>query len=883
MPSPYLFPVTSPVFADSPFFQFASRAGLAPTLAVPAIPRRPSIESLGLSTPSLHRTRMPYAMPSPSASPTTTLNVPRPLRHHMRSQSSDALVETSYIYVQPASKTDGPETWAPRAPVAGPSRIPAASGSAFKPAAAPRRVKLFGFTPTDDNNDDGPSSQEDSPKLPEDDEKTPTGDSSAAVAFPFGQQPPLIPVNVGRSKSALAAAARAQELEDAFASRKTHMVRKKSGELVRSSLKTDFGRDRASKPRSMPSTPTCPKYVHFDTQLEHVKHFLSQQRPAAVSRSGSPIETETEDEPEAFPFPAMASAQAGSVQLRLPNFPTPVNPDQDVYLETLEMHPDGKSLRGVVRVKNLAFQKWVAVRFTLDHWQTVSEVSAEHLESMGPMSDRFVFSIRLQDLLARIEDKTMYIALRYTVGDREIWDNNGGGNYRVEFAKRTAKQPANHHGQVAAAPTKRQAWSVTNAGQAADRMADLRRELDRLVQDDMDPSPLHAQTRSFTEGSPSAFSNRYDFGSSLKVFGGRPVSASSGANSQENTPTSPANPLLSVSPSGLIGGMPATLYPEPPASPRPNPNQSSPVVTRANLAPDFGSSSSSPRQHTYTLHNGYAHQASPSLSSQNRPPSPPAEPDLAAMYGPYMAYLPQQDKASSRGRFNSFPSGGGGMQLHTTRAGSGPAVYAPLVVPGFRDHRRRDSPFASPADSPSMSPSDSPALSPQSSSPPRAHSPPLYPTTSPDELWSPASSLNDTASTASTSSTASSVTYSPDSAATSVPDSPLSSSFSPRPSGPQEFSSFLDRYCFHQSQASAYPSSYQHSSSSSISDSTPAQSDYGTPRRGTSIAPATCGPPYFASASSSGASTPAREEITSGSSPLDTGFASFVGPPALVS
>lgn len=768
-----LLPPPAAAFADSPFFHFASRSGLAPTLAVHPIVRRPSIESLGLPLSTL---AMPYAMPSPSTSPgaVSVLATPptradltaRPLRHHMRSQSSDALVSTSYIYVHPASpdaSSTGPASWTPRAPVAGPSRIPPA-----KPAAVPRRVKLFGFTPA---NDDGPSSQEGSPGP--DEERTPTG-VPAAVSFPFGQQPALIPVNVGRSKSALAAAAHAQDLADAFASRKTHMVRKKSGELVRSSLKTDFGRDRASKPRSMPSTPTCPKYVHFDTQLEHVKHFLSQQRPAAVSRSGSPVETETEDEPEAFPFPAMASAQAGLVQIRLPNFPSPVNPDQDAYLETLAMHQDGKSLRGVVRVKNLAFQKWVAIRFTLDHWQTVSEVSADHLESMGPMSDRFVFHIRLQDLLARIEEKTMFIAIRYTVGEREIWDNNGGGNYRVEFTKPAAKQPI-----PSAAPPKRQAWSVTNAGQAADRMADLRRELDRLVQDDMDPSPLHAQTRSFTEGSPSAFSTRYNFGTAA-----RPASTST----QEGQPSSPTKPTYS--PSAFIGGMPATLYPEPPASTA-GPS-SSPVFARMNLEPDFGTSSprkpaaSSLHQPSYMLH----------TFPNAHPPSPPAEPDLQAMYGTYMSYLPLQDKASSRGRFNSFPSGSNtnngslGMQLHTR---AGPS-YAPLVVPGFRDHRRHDSPFASPADSPSISPDISPSMSPQSLSPPRVHSPPLYPTISPEEQpWSPSSS-NDAASTASTNSTASSTfTYSPDSAATSVPDSPISATFSPRPSGPQEFSSFLDR------------------------------------------------------------------------------------------
>jgi hypothetical protein len=302
------------------------------------------------------------------------------------------------------------------------------------------------------------------------------------------------------------------------------MVRKKSGELVRPSLKTDGMRRDFSKPRSAPATPICPKYVHFDTQLEHVKHFLAQQRPAAVSRTGSPVETETEDEPEAFPFPAMATAQAGKVKLVLPNFPARPPTENDCYVESLEMASDGKSIRGIARVKNLAFEKWVAVRFTLDHWQTVSEVSADHHESMGQGSDRFIFTIKLQDLLARIEEKTMYLAVRYTTAGREIWDNNDGQNYRIEFKK--GPPPVSRSSASSAFsglnPPKRSAWSVTNAGQAADRMADLRRELDRLVKEDsFDNDDVHdvveetrsssrphrLDTRSLTEGSPYSFSN----------------------------------------------------------------------------------------------------------------------------------------------------------------------------------------------------------------------------------------------------------------------------------------------------------------------------------------------------------------------------------------
>ncbi|KAI5480982.1 protein phosphatase 1 [Pseudohyphozyma bogoriensis] len=719
----------------------------------------------------------------------------------MRSVSSDALVSTSFIYVHPASPDEKPApSWSSSgSSVAGPSKdtVPRTR----------RREKLFGFTPAYDRDE----SQEPPSPVGDDNSSeshllTPTFRDS----FPQASRSPrpnndipLIPVNIRPSHQKSAStpgpsSAQPKAMKSAFATHNTTMVRKKSGELVRSAIKTEFGRSRDNKPRSEPATPTCPKYVHFDTQLEHVKHFLSQQRPAAVSRSGSPVETETEDEPESFPFPAMATAQAGTLRIKLPNFPSRLNRDQDTYLESLETGADGKSLRGIVRVKNLAFEKWVAVRFTLDNWQTVSEVSAEHHESMGPNSDRFVFSIKLQDLLAKIEEKTMYIAIRYTVGGREIWDNNGGGNYKVGFEKKAVTAPPT------TATPKRQTWSVTNGAQAADRMADLRRELDRLVRDDGDPSPVQVNTRSFSDSSPAAFSTRYDFGNSLKMFGGRPSASS--LDAPPGSPTKPTSPYATTT---YVNGMPATFFPEPPSP------ATSPSMQRVNLPPDFGAS-----------------------SSKYSPPT----------YQPYLPVLSAPEPSQPRLRYNSYPG-----VPPTSASSSSVMTYSPLVPPAFRDHRRRDSPFASPTNqSPvNLSPAMTPDRSPASTSPPRAHSPPLYPSNlSPEALNSPTWSA----------STASSNT-SDDSSATSVPDSPESSLFIPsRPNSQHEFSSFLDRYYFHQNSPGRTPSQLSESYSPDMST---------TPRR-SSLPTTTCGQ-YYSSSGSSGSSTPSRDETP------DAGYSAFAG------
>ncbi len=47
---------------------------------------------------------------------------------------------------------------------------------------------------------------------------------------------------------------------------------------------------------------------------------------------------------------------------------------RDVAVKNIELV--GSTVKGVVRVRNIAFEKCIAVRFTLDKWQTTSEVTA---------------------------------------------------------------------------------------------------------------------------------------------------------------------------------------------------------------------------------------------------------------------------------------------------------------------------------------------------------------------------------------------------------------------------------------------------------------------------------------------------------------------------
>lgn len=218
------------------------------------------------------------------------------------------------------------------------------------------------------------------------------------------------------------------------------MVRKKSGEVVKPSLKS-AGRRR---PLSLPSTPVFPKAVHFDAQLEHVRHFIHSEKPLAVSTNTSPIGEHSNDGGLSFEKELAEMMSGKQYQIELPNFPShDLAPRRDlpVRAESVYLSNDGRNLVGKVLVKNIAYNKWVVVKFTFDHWQTISEVSATYDSAQNdpstkdPGLDRFTFSIKLENF-TNLDERHMLFCVRYNVVDQEFWDNNYGANYQVEFRKR---------------------------------------------------------------------------------------------------------------------------------------------------------------------------------------------------------------------------------------------------------------------------------------------------------------------------------------------------------------------------------------------------------------------------------------------------------------
>ncbi|KAG7100099.1 hypothetical protein E1B28_001879 [Marasmius oreades] len=194
----------------------------------------------------------------------------------------------------------------------------------------------------------------------------------------------------------------------------------------------------------------------------------------------------------AFPFPRVPSPPREEVRETLElelkeGYTVPssmgggTHPNAVVMLENVEMKSrELKSLKLelTVLVRNVAYEKQVVFRFTMDEWATTSEVGGKYLQSVystggtslsrsqaktvgdvigalgggetglahsrcvsesaldtPPPYDRFLITISLSDYL-HLENRVMWGVVRYTCpGKGEWWDNNGGKNFRIGWKK----------------------------------------------------------------------------------------------------------------------------------------------------------------------------------------------------------------------------------------------------------------------------------------------------------------------------------------------------------------------------------------------------------------------------------------------------------------
>ncbi|KAJ5452679.1 phosphatase regulatory subunit [Penicillium cf. griseofulvum] len=325
------------------------------------------------------------------------------------------------------------------------------------------------------------------------------------------------------------------EESDVEMSCKPAMVRKKSGELVRPALRPSSAHRR---PSSMPGTPVYSKAVHFDSHLEHIRHFLQLDRPLAVSTETSPVETH--DSKAEFPFESGAESRGPSWEweIKLANWPkdTSSRATRPVRLERLFLSADKSTLIGTVAVANLAFHKNVTARFTLDYWRTTSEVAASYCHDVRRQQaadgfDRFSFELKLNDQ-ANLETKTMFMCIRYNVQGQEYWDNNDTVNYQVDFHK-VPKTPTSKPPSGGSRPALPRSRSFTSSHSMRPHSMPSTYDFPNLGDKKPFTNPFNGANGAPLALTPSdeidtveppkrrenskAFGNRYDFGASLSA------------------------------------------------------------------------------------------------------------------------------------------------------------------------------------------------------------------------------------------------------------------------------------------------------------------------------------------------------------------------------
>lgn len=238
------------------------------------------------------------------------------------------------------------------------------------------------------------------------------------------------------------------------------LVRKKSGELVKSSLKLNsLANDTKTRSKSMPTTPTYNKSVHFGNDVD-VRYFDERERPTAISADASPIlkargvkaifevmdggnvdldDDEDSDDLDDLDDPLMITWKMEMTNFSKIKYNEKFNEGSKVFLEKLILDEDDNCLSGSIAAKNLSFDKCIHIRYTFDSWRTVIEIEANFTKEITRILkrsnyDRFTFKIPLSKFEMLNNDQTdISFCIRYRYGIEEVWDNNHHKNYHLRL------------------------------------------------------------------------------------------------------------------------------------------------------------------------------------------------------------------------------------------------------------------------------------------------------------------------------------------------------------------------------------------------------------------------------------------------------------------
>ncbi|KAG8439790.1 hypothetical protein GDO86_005816 [Hymenochirus boettgeri] len=164
----------------------------------------------------------------------------------------------------------------------------------------------------------------------------------------------------------------------------------------------------------------------FGFDLVSVKEFDTWEVPI-VSQILN-FEKETNQPEEFFLKPTFSLLSADSIMEKLQT--------KKILLESMDSTPGITSMKGIIRVLNLSYEKQIYVRMSLDDWQNYYDLLAEYIpDSCNGDTDQFVFTISLATPYQK-EGVTVQFCLCYETQVGTFWDNNEGQNYTLVCHKK---------------------------------------------------------------------------------------------------------------------------------------------------------------------------------------------------------------------------------------------------------------------------------------------------------------------------------------------------------------------------------------------------------------------------------------------------------------
>ncbi|XP_007942334.1 protein phosphatase 1 regulatory subunit 3A [Orycteropus afer afer] len=109
---------------------------------------------------------------------------------------------------------------------------------------------------------------------------------------------------------------------------------------------------------------------------------------------------------------------------------------QKAILESTEYLPGSTTMKGIIRVLNISFEKLVYVRMSLDDWHSHYDILAEYVpNSCDGETDQFSFKISLVPPYQK-DGSRVEFCIRYETAVGTFWSNNNGLNYTLVCQKK---------------------------------------------------------------------------------------------------------------------------------------------------------------------------------------------------------------------------------------------------------------------------------------------------------------------------------------------------------------------------------------------------------------------------------------------------------------